>query len=123
MRPEVDPPEYIRHLLSDSTFMQNIRAYNQMFAMTSFGAKIDTTVNQRRVPYVFKVSGQIYHQIGSLCPTGDDTPCFLQMYIYDTENEVQNRMSHFENSETTGLDPEIVQGLIHFFDAWQVCRS
>ncbi|PWA57253.1 hypothetical protein CTI12_AA410420 [Artemisia annua] len=57
MEPEVDPPEYIKDLLANNTFMQNIRAYNQMFAMTSFGAKIDNTVNQRRGSYVFKVSG------------------------------------------------------------------
>ncbi|PWA44153.1 hypothetical protein CTI12_AA528860 [Artemisia annua] len=62
------------------------------------------------------VSGQIYHQIGSLCPTGDDKPCFLQLYIYDTQNEVQNRMSHFTNSDTNPLDPEVVQGLIQLLD-------
>ncbi|GKC80298.1 DNA helicase [Tanacetum coccineum] len=39
-----------------------------MFAMTSFGAKIDDSVNKGRGPYVFKISGQIYHWIGSLCP-------------------------------------------------------
>ncbi|PWA79307.1 helitron helicase-like domain-containing protein [Artemisia annua] len=117
MDPEVDPPEYIKQLLGQNTFMQNIRAYNQMFAMTSFGATIDNTVNQRRGPYVFKVSGQIYHWIGALCPTGDDDPCFLQLYIYDTRNEVRNRMSHFEDSDGHPLDPEIVQGLIEFLDA------
>ncbi|PWA62808.1 helitron helicase-like domain-containing protein [Artemisia annua] len=117
MDPEVDPPEYIKHLLGQNTFMQNIRAYNQMFAMTSFGATIDNTVNQRRGPYVFKVSGQIYHWIGALCPTGDDDPCFLQLYIYDTANEVRNKMSHFEDSDGHPLDPEIVQGLIEFLDA------
>ncbi|PWA80928.1 helitron helicase-like domain-containing protein [Artemisia annua] len=117
MDPEVDPPEYIKHLLGQNTFMQNIRAYNQMFAMTSFGATIDNTLNQRRGPYVFKVSGQIYHWIGALCPTGDDDPCFLQLYIYDTANEVKNRMSHFEDFDGHPLDPEIVQGLIEFLDA------
>ncbi|PWA42583.1 hypothetical protein CTI12_AA478070 [Artemisia annua] len=113
---EPEPPDYIRHLLSDATFMQHIRAYNQMFAMTSFGANIDNTVNQGRGPYVFKVSGQVYHQIGSLCPTGDDKPCFLQLYIYDTQNEVQNRMDHFTSSGTNPLNPQIVEGLIEFLD-------
>ncbi|PWA50157.1 hypothetical protein CTI12_AA474270 [Artemisia annua] len=113
---EAEPPDYIRHLLSDATFMQQIRAYNQMFAMTSFGANIDNTVNQGRGPYVFKVSGQVYHQIGSLCPTGDDKPCFLQLYIYDTQNEVQNRMDQFTSSGTNPLDPQTVEGLIEFLD-------
>ena len=98
MDAEQDPPDYFKQLLADADFMHNIRAYNQMFAMTSFGANVDNTVNQGRGPYVFKVSGQIYHSIGSLCPTGDAKPCFLQLYIYDTENEVQNRMSHFEGA-------------------------
>ncbi|PWA34964.1 helitron helicase-like domain-containing protein [Artemisia annua] len=104
MQSEPDPPDYIKQLLSDAAFMQHIRAYNQMFAMTSFGANIDNTVNQGRGPYVFKVSGQIYHQIGSLCPTGDDRPCFLQL------------MNHFTNSDTNPLDPQVVQGLIQFLD-------
>ncbi|PWA36414.1 hypothetical protein CTI12_AA601530 [Artemisia annua] len=116
IQPEPDPPEYIKHILADPNFMHNIRAYNQMFAMTSFGATIDNTINQGRGPNVFKVSGQIYHWIGSLCPTGDDDPCFLQLYIYDTQNKVQNRMNHFEGSDRAALDPDIVQGLIQVLD-------
>ncbi|PWA60408.1 hypothetical protein CTI12_AA381910 [Artemisia annua] len=116
MQPEPDPPEYIKNLLGDPNFIHNVRAYNQMFAMTSFGARIDSTINRGRGPYVFKVSGQIYHYIGSLCPTGDDDPCFLQLYVYDTQNEVQNRMNHFKGSERAALDPTIVEGLIHFLD-------
>ncbi|PWA97757.1 helitron helicase-like domain-containing protein [Artemisia annua] len=116
MQPEPDPPEYIKKLLGDATFMENIRAYNQMFAMTSFSVTIDSTVNQGRGPYVFKVSGQIYHRIGSLCPTGDDDPKFLQLYIYDTRNEVRNILNPFSNPDSPPLDPEVVQGLIHFLD-------
>ena len=48
MRPEQDPPEYIQHLLQQNVFMENIRAYNQMFAMTSFGITVDETVNHGR---------------------------------------------------------------------------
>ncbi|PWA68836.1 hypothetical protein CTI12_AA302900 [Artemisia annua] len=76
-------PPYITQLFSDKHFMENIRAYNQMFAITSFGATIDNSINTGRSPYVFRVSGQIYHWIGSFCPQGDDTPRFLQLYIYD----------------------------------------
>lgn len=76
--------------------MTNIRAYNQMFAMTSLGANIDETVNVGRGPHVFKVSGQIYHRIGHFCPLEDENPRFLQLYIYDAANEVANR--HFGNN-------------------------
>lgn len=87
-----------------------------MFAMTSFGANIDNTINEGRGPYVFKVSGEIYHWIGSLCPNGDTTPRFLQLYFYDTQNEVENKMSHFTESDKSRLQPRIVQGLIEFLD-------
>ena len=72
--------------------MEHIRAYNQMFAMTSLGAEIDHSVNRGRGPYVFKISGQIYHCIGGMCPEPGKRPKFLQLYIYDTDNEVDNRL-------------------------------
>lgn len=63
--------------------------------MTSFGATIDESVNIRPGPYVFKVSGQVCHRIGSFLPSPGDRPRFLQMYIYDTEHEVANRLHFF----------------------------
>ncbi|GJY72844.1 DNA helicase [Tanacetum coccineum] len=112
-----EPPEYIKQLFQNKHFMENIRAYNQMFAMTSFGAKIDESINAGKGPYVFKVSGQVYHWIGSLCPIVGETTKFLQLYIYDSENEVANSMSHFGRVDDSRLDPQIVEGLIHFLDA------
>ncbi|GJV69165.1 hypothetical protein Tco_1484674, partial [Tanacetum coccineum] len=112
-----EPPKYIKSLFENKHFMENIRAYNQMFAMTSFGAKIDEYINAGRGSYVFKVSGQIYHWIGSLCPPAGEPPRFLQLYIYDTNNEVQNRMYHFGGIDNSQLEPGIVEGLIHFLDA------
>lgn len=76
-----------------------------MFSMTSFGAQIDESVNNGRGPYVFKISGQVYHYIGSLCPTNDNDPCFLQLYIYDTQHEVDNRMKHFGGRNSSTLKP------------------
>lgn len=108
-------PPYTSHLFSDRRFMDNIRAYNQMFSMTSLGATVDESVNNGRGP-VFKVPGQIYHWIGGLCPPENKTPRFLQLYIYDTQNEVQNRLSHFTGDDRRQLDPQIVYGLIHFLD-------
>ncbi|GJZ21434.1 DNA helicase [Tanacetum coccineum] len=46
---------------------------------------------------------------------GQQTP-LLKLYIYDTENEVANRMRHFEGSTSGGLDPAILTALIHFLD-------
>ncbi|GJU24896.1 DNA helicase [Tanacetum coccineum] len=118
MQPPREPHEYIKSLFGNKHFMENIRAYNQMFAMTSFGAKIDESINVGRGPYVFKVSGQIYHWIGSLCPPLGEAPRFLQLYIYDTDNDVETRMRHFGGIHNSDLDPQIVEGLIHFLDAY-----
>ncbi|GKB83788.1 DNA helicase, partial [Tanacetum coccineum] len=116
MRPTPDPPIFIQQLLTNTHFMEHIRAYNQMFAMTSFGAKVDDSVNSGKGPYVFKVSGQIYHWIGSLCPEEGQHPRFLQLYIYDTHDEVSNRMRNFAGREEDMLNPDIVQGLIRVLD-------
>nr|GEU33484.1 DNA helicase [Tanacetum cinerariifolium] len=70
----------------------------------------------RRDPYVFKISGQIYHWIGSLCPEPGNPPRFLQLYIYDTHNEVSNRMRRFSEGDPSQLDPEFVATLIRLLD-------
>ncbi|GJV30357.1 DNA helicase [Tanacetum coccineum] len=116
MPPLPDPPVFVQQLLTNAHFMEHIRAYNQMFAMTSFGAKVDSSVNTGRGPYVFKVSGQIYHWIGSLCPEEGDHPRFLQLYIHDTHTEVANRLRNFGHQNEDTLNPEIVEGLIHVLD-------
>ncbi|GJS19493.1 DNA helicase [Tanacetum coccineum] len=113
------PPEYpmyIKNLYANHHFMENIRAYNQMFSMTSLGANIDSSINNGRGPYVFRISGQNYHWIGSMCPEEGNMPRFLQLYIYDTTNEVQNRMAHFGGEEESGLKRDIVEGLIDLLD-------
>ncbi|GJW16856.1 hypothetical protein Tco_0024292 [Tanacetum coccineum] len=108
-------PEYIQLLLRDHHFLENIRAYNQMFIMTSLGAHVGESINIGRGPYVFKILGQLYHWIGSLCPADGEPPRFLQLYIYDTDNEVDNRMHHF-GGENSGLCRDIVEGLIELLD-------
>nr|GEU97982.1 DNA helicase [Tanacetum cinerariifolium] len=79
--------------------------------------QIDESINVGQGPYVFKVFDQIYHWIGSLCPPAEESPRFLQLYIYDTDNDVQNRMHHFRGIDNNQLEPGIVDGLINFLDA------
>ncbi|XP_071739292.1 uncharacterized protein [Rutidosis leptorrhynchoides] len=113
----MDPPNLMKELLDNNHFMNNIRAYNQMFSMTSLGAQIDESVNTGNGPYVFKISGQIYHWIGSLCPADGDAPRFLQLYIYDTEHAVTNRMRHFGGDNGGGeVLAEIVAELIEMLN-------
>ncbi|XP_021973582.1 uncharacterized protein LOC110868658 [Helianthus annuus] len=98
----------IIHLYKQADFMANIRAYSSMFSMTSFGATIDDNVNHGGGPYVFKISGQIYHWIGSLCPPDSERSRFLQMYIFDPENEIPNRLASFRNENSSPLSANTV---------------
>ncbi|GKA06743.1 hypothetical protein Tco_0685967 [Tanacetum coccineum] len=84
-----DPPDYMKELLKEHQFLDNIRAYNQM---------PNIPLDRRIVP----ASG--------------DAPRFLQLYIYDTDYEVANRMRHFGGDDGYGLDPQIVESLIGFLD-------
>ncbi|XP_076898135.1 uncharacterized protein LOC143551628 [Bidens hawaiensis] len=76
-------------------FLKNIRRYNSMFAFTSMGGKVDSSINRGNAPFVFRISSQNYHSIGSLLPENGSKPKFSQVYIYDTENEVSNRQCLF----------------------------
>nr|CAD1832249.1 unnamed protein product [Ananas comosus var. bracteatus] len=117
------PPQFLANLLQykgsqeSVNFRKNIRTYNSMFAFTSIGAKVDNEVNKKPGPYVFKISGQNYHRMGSLLPTDGQRPKFAQLYIYDTENEIDNRMRAFNSSdEIKNINRNIVRSLLEMFD-------
>jgi hypothetical protein len=99
-------------------FIQNIRQYNCLFTFTSMGAHIDNSVNNDRGPPVFKISGQVHHRIGSLLPLDDGPPKFIQLYIYDTTNEVINRLKclNADDAPNGSLDPSVVDGLMKMLD-------
>jgi hypothetical protein len=98
--------------------IQNIRQYNCLFTFTSMGAHIDNSVNNGRGPPVFKISGQVHHRIGSLLPPDDGPPKFIQLYIYDTTNEVINRLKclNADDAPNRSLDPSVVDGLMKMLD-------
>ncbi|XP_028944574.2 uncharacterized protein [Malus domestica] len=122
--PPVKPtPAYLEHLLNStnsqesSHFKTNVRLYNSMMAFTSMGAKVDASINKGQGPYVFKINGQVHHLMGSLLPPEGESPKFAQLYIYDTQNEINNRMSCFPHSEESSkVDEQIVSGLIKMLD-------
>ena len=98
-------------------FKENIRLYNFMFAFTSTGGKIDYEINKKPGPYVFGICGQNHHVIGSLLPDDGEKPKFAQLYIYDTQNETNNRISSFlHNDSGKNINSFIVEGLIKMFD-------
>ncbi|GKC42495.1 hypothetical protein Tco_1060217, partial [Tanacetum coccineum] len=76
-------PKYMKLFLEDRHFLENIRAYNQMFSMTSLAE--------------------------------GEPPRFLQLYIYDTDNEVNNCMNHF-GGDNSSFRRDIAEGLIDLLD-------
>lgn len=87
-------------------FLKNIRRYNSMFAFTSMGGKIDFSINKGKAPFIYRISGENYHVLGDMLPPNGEQPVFSQLYIYDTENEVSNRINiagyvfHFYNNHS-----------------------
>jgi len=79
------------------SFLQNIRVYNSMFSFTSIGGKIDNSMNNGSALPQFILNGQNYHRIGSLLSEHGSKPKFAQLYIYDIENEMTNRVKHFRS--------------------------
>ncbi|KAL7610320.1 hypothetical protein Lser_V15G10787 [Lactuca serriola] len=104
-------------------FMKNIRRYNSMFSFTSMGGKVNSSINRGNAPYIFRLSGQNYHSMGSLLPIGGSRPKFCQLYIYDTENEISNRSTSIggptsgSTSTTTTYDLQIIEFLKVMLDS------
>jgi len=92
-------------------FCEKIRKYNNAFAFTSVGRKMDYTVNNGGGPWVFKMHGELMHKIGSLLPAEGpdaDPPSYAQLYLYDPQTALEKRMGISWNS---GLDINIMRTL------------
>jgi hypothetical protein len=99
-------------------FFDHIRQYNSMFAMTSMGARIIDSINDGHGPYVFKISGQVCHRIGSLIPSPGARPEYAQLYLFDTEHEISNKINVVSSTSSPfNADENIVRSLIHMLDS------
>ncbi|KAL4582397.1 hypothetical protein LXL04_006945 [Taraxacum kok-saghyz] len=92
-------PDELHNLFTADTnlgkmFRETIRAYNTNFSFASMGVSLDQSLANNR--------DGIYHRIDQLVPR-DGRPRYLQLYFYDSENEMLNRL------EWPNLDSEIVQ--------------
>jgi hypothetical protein len=101
----IQPPKLFRKRFDP------ISLSNSLFAFTSLGAVVDRSINNGTTPYVFKING-------SLLPSHGLRPQFAQLYIYDTEHEVQNRLGMFENEADVHdrPDPEVARLLLNMLD-------
>ncbi|XP_024039627.1 uncharacterized protein LOC18040843 [Citrus clementina] len=81
------------------------------------GGRVDASINRSKGPYVFRMSGQNYHHIGSLLLEVGKKPQFAQLYIYDTENEIDNRINTLlKHGMKTEIDHEILHELSKMLD-------
>ncbi|XP_022899290.1 uncharacterized protein LOC111412587 [Olea europaea var. sylvestris] len=78
-------------------FKKYARSYNNHFAFTSFSVKYDKKLFKvYKDIYTFRVQGQVYHYVNQLMPD-NNTPCYMQLYFYDTTNELENCMKTSEH--------------------------
>ncbi len=85
-------------------FRDQIHMYNSVLAFTLLGAKVDESVTGGPRPYSFRIQGELYHKIGSLCPAEGQRPQFAQLYIHDTKHERQNCHAVMPSFDPTTLD-------------------
>ena len=82
---------FVGDTAESSCFQNNSRGYNSAFAFTSLGVNEDML---QAGGYCFRVSDTVCHRIGHLQPNTDgERPKFAQLYMYDTDNEIQNRLN------------------------------
>ena len=79
----LDPPDAVKMLFEDRSFLTKIRSYNMVFSFTSLGAAIDESLhvdedlaNQQHGVYTFRVQGAACRRIGSLVPREGHQPAF-----------------------------------------------
>ena len=101
-------PELLHLLTTNNSFRNNIRKYNQAFAFTSLGGKVDHNMaSNRNGVYTFRVCGDLYHRIGSLLPEVDGQEKFCQIYFLDYQTQNARRQGVFNGS----LDDDILNTL------------
>jgi hypothetical protein len=112
LAPVHPPPDTLKQLFSSSDtnskhFRQNIRLYNSALALSSIGVDFGSVFNfQTTGPWIYKVNGQMYHSLGPILPASNQKPTFSQLYVYDTEHELDNR-----HARNTSMDKECLHNL------------
>ena len=111
------PPQELRNLFThednvSKEFRKNIRLYNSSLALASVGIDLGTTFKfDTRGPWAYKICGQLYHSLGPLLPNDNSPPKFGQIYVYDTDHELDNRSKIFQDINKKTLKK--VQAIMH----------
>ncbi|CAG8762150.1 41187_t:CDS:2, partial [Gigaspora margarita] len=91
------------------TSINKIRTYNSIFSFVSVGVKLDRELADARAEvYTFCIQGSFYYRIRSLLPEPGFDSQYLQIYTWDTNNEIDYWFNVIPNMD---IDPMIVQDL------------
>ena len=91
-------PPFLHQLLNSDDaegkeFRSNIHQYNMALVFTSLGVKEDAIVNRWGIgSFVY-----LYHLIGSLCANEGEPPAYVQLYIYNSQLALAQRMKRNDN--------------------------
>ncbi|KAL6542630.1 hypothetical protein OROMI_024232 [Orobanche minor] len=98
---------HIYDFARSGSFSKCCRTYNNTTAFSSLGITYDHTLAQsNKGIYTLRVQGAVYHFIISLIPH-EGQGRQLQLYFYDTEHEMHNRLSQSGN-----LDLHILEDIV-----------
>ena len=105
----IDYPDDLKNILitknsNKTSFLNNLRIYNNLLAFASFGAKFDYL--KTKGPQVFRICGQVYHNSYSLHRSNDESKKYGQLYIVDNEivNNIGLLSNEKKNVDNTVLD-------------------
>ena len=103
-----EPPEKLKCLLTGNTkkdhdFRTNIRGYNSSLAFASMCVSGEECKFKTNGPYCYRISSQVYHALSQMEPESGRRPSFSQIYIYDQEHELDNRLHSFQKFDRTVL--------------------
>nr|GEY20120.1 DNA helicase [Tanacetum cinerariifolium] len=104
LRPPPEYPQYFKTLYADAHFMENIRAYNQMFSMTSLSANIDCSISNSSPHPLLADQGTCIHTTWMLFPFVmfmETHPFFVTFTCNDKWPEIQEYMEAFPELTTT----------------------
>ena len=114
-----EPPTILKNLLEGDDprsrhFQKHIGPYNMVFSFTSLGGKVQRTLKKGKGPDMFQLQGENYHLIGNLTPPEGSEAKFRQLYIVDTENEVENRAKclRYYNVYLTGSHQDVITNIV-----------
>ncbi|CAG8775114.1 7652_t:CDS:2 [Cetraspora pellucida] len=94
------------------TSASKARVYSFDSTFTSIKAKIDNHITRIKGPYSFCIHGEIYHHISSLLPPPNlKHPLYVQIYVYDMNNEIQNRLNAVSSLDELTLTE--LQNMLH----------